>query len=69
MHRSITNAMSKNTIGKKVFYVEGTLRTIDGPQLDICTEYAFTIEEAWAQAENHAAGTAFTPEKIEERKW
>jgi hypothetical protein len=69
MNRSITNAMSKNTIGKKVWVITGTIDTKGGPELDLCTEYAFTKEEAWAQAENHAAGTAFTPESIEERTW
>ena len=69
MNKSITNALNKNTIGKNVFIITGTLRTSGGPELDLCTEYAFTAAQAWQQALAHAAGTAFTPEKICERRW
>ena len=69
MNRSITNALGKHLVGKKVWVITGTIDTKGGPELDLMTERAFTKEEAWAQAEHHAAGTGFTPEKIEERTW
>tara|TARA_Y100000034_G_scaffold107388_1_gene136884 strand:+ start:372 stop:590 length:219 start_codon:yes stop_codon:yes gene_type:complete len=70
MNRAITNALNKHRIGqeRRVFIITGTERTADGPELNVTTERAFTEAEAWQQAVAHAAGTAFTPETIEERK-
>jgi hypothetical protein len=70
MNRAIVNALNKRTIGqvRRRFIITGTERGPDGPELNVLTERAFTAEQAWQQAVDHAAGTAFTPEKIEERK-
>ncbi len=55
----------QNLPQKKRFYISGT-DIIDGdPELDIVSEYAYTPEMAFAQAVAHAAGTSFTPEKVE----
>lgn len=70
MHKSILSVLNKRLIGqeRRVFVITGTERGPDGPELNVLTERAFTAEQAWQQAVDHAAGTAFTPEKIEERK-
>ena len=70
MNRAIVNVLNKSRIGqeRRVFVITGTERGPDGPELNVLTERAFTAEQAWQQAVDHAAGTAFTPEKIEERK-
>ena len=46
--------------------VTGTVRTRDGgTDVEQSTEYACTRSEAWDQAVAHAAGTNYTPERVE----
>ena len=69
MHKSITFALARRRLGVRILHkwtVTGTVRTRDGgTDIEHSTEHAYTREEAWDQAVAHAAGTSFTPERIE----
>ena len=69
MHKSIQFALSRRRLGIRTLHewkITGTVRTRDGgTDIDHATERAYTREEALRQAKEHAAGTSFTPERVE----
>jgi len=69
MHKSIQFALSRRRLGIRILHkwdVTGTERLKDGgTDIEHSTEYAYTREEAWSQANEHAAGTSFTPSRVE----
>ena len=69
MHKSIQFALSRKRLGIRTLHewkITGTERLKDGgTDIEICTEHAYTRDEAWEQAKEHAAGTNFTPERVE----
>lgn len=52
----------------KKWVVTGTDASSGSRDLDYSWEWAATEAEAWTQALDHAAGTRFSPETIEEDK-
>lgn len=69
MHKSIQFALSRRRLGIRTLHewkITGTVRLKDGgTDIEHSSERAHTREEAWEQAKEHAAGTSFTPERVE----